>query len=524
MLALLVPSAFALPLLEGYDLWRVDDPNEPSALYRSSTGSVVLAGTVAGGRPESVAETDVVAPPPDDFPVLEALQVTNAATWHAAGIRGGGVKVAVFDIGWYAGDADPTQVDADGTADCLVSATCSSPLFQYEPLLTVENGQHGWACAETIRSVAPDVELWLVRAPSFTAFENAVAWAIREDVDLISLSVSYYNQSFYDGHGPYGELMDALAANGTLMVTSAGNNAREHWWGRALDVDLDGRLDLDGNNGLDVQLSAGTPSILVNWDEYDQCGDSDFDVALLDADRRVLGHTDRTQDPEDDGCLPNELLRPRVPEAGVYRLEVRRNAGSPSGPDIDILARSSVIVDGRPERSLSDPAVHPLVMAVGAVRASDYHDGLVEAFSAIGPTHGGLSKPDIVGPDGLSTAAFGPDGFYGTSASTPVVVGLLALLMSEEEGRTPFDARRRLEGYAIAPDPSLGPDDSVGAGRARLPVREKVLPVTCGHRPLVLSVFFGPMLWLPVARRLRVPTSARSSRGPKSGRPTGGVR
>ena len=116
------------------------------------------------------------------------------------------------------------------------------------------------------------------------------------------------------------------------------------------------------------------------------------------------------------------------------------------------------------------------------------------AGSSRGPTNAGIRKPDLSGPDGLSSTIYGEAGFYGTSASTPAVAGLVALVLSEEDGLTPRQAAQRLQGWAFG-EPGLAPDNTFGAGRARLPVLSDE-PQPCGRRPMVLSLFLVPIWWL----------------------------
>ena len=52
------------------------------------------------------------------------------------------------------------------------------------------------ARAEVIRDIAPDADIHLVRVLGQTSLENAVDWAIREDVDFISMSLPFFNESF----------------------------------------------------------------------------------------------------------------------------------------------------------------------------------------------------------------------------------------------------------------------------------------------------------------------------------------
>lgn len=499
----MLPAVIPTTLYSAADLVRVDDPHHADAITRSETGAV-LAGPPAGGwwRRESVPEHDALASE-EAWGQLESVTVTNADLWHREGITGRGVKVAVFDLAWFAGETDPAVAGDVTTHDCFASPSCEVPFDPLRPHLDVEGGLHGWACAEAIRDVAPGVELHLVRVPSFTVMENAVAWAVREGIDVVSMSMSYYNDSFYDGKGPHEALARDLEAAGVLWVGSAGNDALGHWRGPWADADGDDRLDGDGDDGLWAYFE-GDVSVYLNWNQHGRCGFTDLSLSLTDDDGTLFGIADADQvllDQREEGedCEPVERLSTSVPYADYYRLVVGRNEGSVVGLDLDLIARTGTFLSPVRNGSLTDPKSHPWVVAVGAVRAARYFDGPIESYSAWGPTATGVPKPEIAGPDGLTSVAYGPVGFFGTSASAPVVAGLVALVMEDDPSLTSRAAFERLAAWAIPTDaPGFAPDDRFGAGRARLPVPDPG-PAGCGRRPLLL--LFLPLPWWSRLRR-----------------------
>lgn len=497
-------GAWALPTWDAEDLVRIDDPSDPRAVAVSASGALIV-GPPDDGTPwrrASFPETDEVPVEAlvDPFPAVEALEVLGVPGWHDEGLQGQGIKVAVFDSAWFVGESDPAEVLPISTHDCFASPTCELGFDIQRPYLTRESGAHGWACAEVVRDIVPEADIYLVRVNSLLAFENATEWAIREGIDVISMSLSYFNDSFYDGTGPQAALVERLDRAGILLVTSAGNTAEQHWSGVFRDANGDRRLDGDGDDGLWTYLDQGSATIYLNWDERDRCGTTDLSLQLVDDRRYVLGRSDDLQDPEDEDCEPYERVRASVTRADWYRIEVVRERGSSSTLAVDVLSRDGTMFEPVFEHSVTDPATHPRALAVAAVPAYDYAAGTVEDFSAWGPNHAGWLRPDLAGPDGLTTDTYGPVGFYGTSASAPAVAGLVALVMSSEPGLGGAEAADRLRGWARTDHPDGGFDPRWGAGKARLPRRDPG-PVACGRRPLMMFVL--PMLWVGGWRRLR---------------------
>jgi hypothetical protein len=117
-----------------------------------------------------------------------------------------------------------------------------------------------------------------------------------------------------------------------------------------------------------------------------------------------------------------------------------------------------------------EPADAESVVAVGAIRYSDWETGPQEDFSSQGPTNawagsGERIKPDISGPDGVTLFTFDP--FLGTSASTPHVAGAAALLLSMYPESGPDELEDLIESSAVdMGDP--GKDNLYGWGRLEM--------------------------------------------------------
>jgi trimeric autotransporter adhesin len=112
--------------------------------------------------------------------------------------------------------------------------------------------------------------------------------------------------------------------------------------------------------------------------------------------------------------------------------------------------------------TIESPADAESVIAVGAVDSS----GAVMEWSSRGPTADGRAKPDVVA---LGWADFGADpwtGEYlftgGTSMSTPLVAGVVALLLEAHPDWTPFQVRHALT--TMATRYTWYPDNNTGYG------------------------------------------------------------
>jgi len=489
-------ALLATTVLLPTDLVRVDVPDHPDAVATSRLGSMLEAPPEDGTpwRPASVPAVDAYA-------ADEAIEAMAVEPWHEAGFDGTGIKVAVFDLQWFQVELRADTLGADTlnrTHDCYGHRSCDLPIDTIRPTYRFETGGHGIACAEVIHTIAPGAELHLVRVNGLTTLENAVDWAIKEGIDIISMSMSFFNESFYDGSGAVNDQVDELVSAGILLVSSAGNYAKQHTWAEFTDANRDSRHDFEDPSGmLPIHLSQGSTTINLMWDDFYSCGATDLDGYVYNAAGDLVGKSRKSQVQGDENCRPVESISARAEESGWHYLVVHRAAGT-EHVRFDVITRGGSIHEGRAEHSVTDPGSHPGTFTVGAVRADGYRMNGAESFSSHGPTHAGLPKPDIAGPDGLTTSVYGQRGFYGTSAATPAVAAALALLMHEDPRLNPFEAAQKLQASALNREPVWTPSDSeIGAGHARLP---SPAPAVDGCNGTLLLPAF---LWLPLGWRRR---------------------
>jgi subtilisin family serine protease len=166
---------------------------------------------------------------------------------------------------------------------------------------------------------------------------------------------------------------------------------------------------------------------------------------------------------------------------------------------VDVLAMGGHFVEAEPHDSMTDPGSSPWSFTVGAVRADGYRTNDVEGFSSQGPGRAGVAKPDLAGPDGLSSDVYGARGFYGTSAAAPAVAATAALVLSRYPELTPNEAGERLKIWALREDASWD-DPRWGAGKARLPAPDPEERGCLGGSAAAMAL---PLLALPLRRRRR---------------------
>ncbi len=337
---------------------------------------------------------------------------TEARTAQAAGITGAGVKVMILDVGF--GGYTSSQASGDLPAALGIVDLCPS----FTALST-----HGTQVAEVVHEMAPNARLTLACTNSFADLQNAVQYAKTNGISIISRSVGVFNTSRGDGSGgpgtPDAVVADAQSA-GILWVNSAGNYARSHWGGGFSDPDADGYLNWSGSDeGNDFTIAAGDKQCAyLKWDSWPVTS-TDLNLYIVRvSDSSVVASGTITQSgsqpPTEFACYPNPG------STAVFRVEVRRFSGG--SPRVDMFVPETFSIQHPvAATSLNDLGGAPQVFSSGAVCAST---GQVQPYSSLGPSIGGLVKPDIsaLTPVSTSLEAAGSDcvaGLSGTSATAP---------------------------------------------------------------------------------------------------------
>jgi len=422
-------------------------------------------------------------------PVAESVRgqgvaSTGAALWHKVGARGAGVKIAVVDLGFSG------LRRSQGTGDLPRSAVkvdfCGPGGF--------EATDHGTGVAEIVAEMAPDAKLYLVCVKDVAGLGLAVAYAEAHGIAIISHSASWFNTSRGDGSGgpdtPAGIVAAARAA-GILWVNAAGNRAQQHWSGTFVDANANGWNEFaPGDEGNTIVVRSGQVTCAaLKWDDWPATAE-DYDLYLTRSPGGTVvaestGAQTGLEPPTEEACLANTSSATQTYAIGI---RAHRVTGRPVRFDLFVYPGPNLeyqVAGG----SVTEPGSSLSALTVGAVC---WQGSGLEPYSSQGPTIDSRVKPDLVGPDSVSSFTFGPfsgcgsSGFAGTSASTPHVAAAAALVKEANPAFGPAELQAYLEDHAVdlgAP----GRDSVFGSGQLmlgaapRLALRACVVPALVGH-------------------------------------------
>ncbi|MBN1480666.1 S8 family serine peptidase [candidate division KSB1 bacterium] len=366
--------------------------------------------------------------PVKDAVAGEGIQLMNADDWHAYGIDGSGVKVAIVDGGFdnlseaqANGDIPATYYGMDYTGSGLESES-----------------EHGTAVAEATYEIAPGADYSFYHIGDLTDLENAKDDLVSRSVDVVNHSMSWFTLSYYDGTGPVCDIVADAINNDVVWCNSAGNSADSHY--RAVFTEAsDGFHDMDGA-GHTLNFFGPEPGYVwlfprpyllqlwMNWDDYPASA-QDYDLYLYrysdsSEEWQVVGSATNRQNGDDEPVESIAYVN-RIKDA-KYAFAVKKYNAT---VDVDFTVFTSDPIANRVySSSITDPGVYEEVVTVGAIARENYTSGPQEDFSGQGPTNDGRAKPSIAGPDNCNSYTYGY--WQGTSQSSPYVTGLCALIRS----------------------------------------------------------------------------------------------
>jgi subtilisin len=161
---------------------------------------------------------------PDRIQAVPAVPTLEEITpeWAWGGSTGAGVRVAVIDSGI---DNDSPAINGHVRGYVSFVEDRDGEMHVSEEPHTDAFG-HGTACADIIRRLAPDCELYSVKVLGAmltgkgTAFAAGLRWAIEHDMHVVNLSLGTTKQDYF---GLFHELTDAAYFKNIVLVTAANN-------------------------------------------------------------------------------------------------------------------------------------------------------------------------------------------------------------------------------------------------------------------------------------------------------------
>lgn len=421
-----------------------------------------------------VPDKEMPAIPMAGNKTTEGVSASNADTWHTAGYTGTGTRVAIVDAGFtgYTG---------------LLGTDLPSAVTTYDWTGTeMEGSVHGTACAEVVFDMAPGITMDLHKVSTAVELGNAVAQAIKDGVNIISMSLGWLLDGPGDGTGPLADIVKEARSKGIFFAVAAGNNIETSWSGTFCDTNEDTLHDWDpgpeyqyvnffgpGDGKKFIFQKGDTILVTMHWNDWTVV-DQDYDLLLVhrnvdDSDWKFVTSSENIQNGR-KGQTPEEGIRIQAPLNGVYGVAVVKKKAT---RDVCFKMHTGKIpLDKRvPERSLGFPADSPDAITVGAVDVNSYD---LEPYSSQGPTFGpggncdgGAVKPDIAAYANVSTMSYAQQPFNGTSAATPHVAGAAALLKEAYPSYTVDELQVYLEDKTIDQG-ETGKENLYGSGRLNL--------------------------------------------------------
>ncbi len=406
--------------------------------------------------------------------------------WHQLGYAGKGVEVAVLDVG-FAGHEDllgtelPERVRTESAGDGVVSS------------------DHGTAVAEVIHDLAPDAKLVLYQFLTDQEFLAAVVDLESMHVDVVNASIGFDNVWHADDTSDYSKAVDRIVSAGTVWVGAAGNENDKYAIGPLSDADKDGFIEIETAagpmEGIVIATADGAIDVSFRWTDPMTASSNDLDLVAVNEDGSECARSLEPQSGEGSSPYEEIVAVCTSPTVTVFPLTTH-------SADLSALDGFVYSVYGiEPAvwsyaRNLTLPADAKGAISVGSCYGDD---GTAPDYSSRGPTEDGRTKPDVCGPTDVTTATYGAGAFQGTSASSPHVAGLAALLVEALGKKEPGAVADWIDDNAIDLGED-GEDDTFGYGLAQagLPPPDDC---SCGLLPLQGAwVFLGAGLW---ARRRR---------------------
>lgn len=352
--------------------------------------------------------------------------------WHDLGHRGAGQRIGILDI---FGTSELERAVASGRLAPPAGAFCRS-FGASCPITRSDAGPHGVGVAEIIHRTAPDAQLYLATVTTLSDLTAAIDWFAAQGVTVINRSETSEFDGPGDGTGPLASLVDRAIGHDMVWVAAAGNAGGsgsrngQNWVGTFNDPDGNGFHNWASGSER-MEFTCGF-LLGMRWDDWDSGSiATDYDLWIYDGPNDANPETRATDNQNDPAHRPLERIDTRCSSSSDkdYLAIVKFEDREPDGSDtIQIMGNFTPMEEWVNEFAATGPGAdssNPGAITVGATVRPD--SSQLANYSSHGPTLDGRVNPDLIGPSCLPVTDFAGC-FSGTSASAPVVTGVLTVL------------------------------------------------------------------------------------------------
>ncbi len=462
----------------------------------------------------------------------QGVAQSNADVWHANGIDGTGVTIAIID-----GFNSATIVSLQASGDW--------PTGTQLTMVDVDGGgfgdlgeDHGMANLEIAYDMAPGANFIAYETQTVGDWYTALGLAATAGADISSAALTAPLDGVGDGTAMAGSIAEAAAnarGSGVFPMNAAGNGRQIHWGGLYAEsgstpFGYAGSHDWGSGGNLNFGIycySVGwSLSVDLFWDDWTAPVDHDYDLVLLQYDAlsnpsgfSVLAYSGDMQN-GGAGQLPQE-------QAGVTIAEASGAASGCSGSgaavavlilkwsaatdrNLQVFANSFVQLNTFVETSsLGFPADSASVLSVAAIDVATHTQESYSSEGPILPTGGGPApaapssplagpeKPDVVSFANVDTQSYGAGTFGGASAAVSHTAGFAALVLQNNLAFTVAQLEAEIINIASTGSNDLGApghDNEYGWGRMQFGLTPTAVTLSnlAGRSPatgLTLTVF-----------------------------------
>ncbi|HEX2623047.1 MAG TPA: S8 family serine peptidase, partial [Phototrophicaceae bacterium] len=384
--------------------------------------------------------------------VSEGYDITGAQTWHVAGYKGNGIRVAIVDVG-FGDSGDPVN----GNMACL--ADNGAITLEFGTRVTNDTVR-GLEMLEVLCDVASSSKVRLYKVTTSDELNDGLQQAINDNNDVIVIGADFGpNISPGDGtlgysstKNPYARIQAARDA-GIVVVSAAGNSRQSY-------VTFNYP---SGSASMTVTAAPGT-AVNLGWNDWDdnQNGGGpreDFSASLSGSGFATINKPARgSSNPGFQFIIPAScaasggLCTTTLSISGLSGNAsiVQVQAGGLDSTITNVTGVTPFLRSG----TLARPSDSSDVITAGAICAVavDNFPGL--GYSSRGPVYltggnyneidtgpytGNEVKPDVVGPAQVTTSFSSiadplacTDGFGGSQAGAAHVAGQVAVLLSND--------------------------------------------------------------------------------------------